>query len=53
MRTNSMRRAGASWSYLALRSPASAASVGWDVRNLASATGRVNPLSATTPISAQ
>jgi hypothetical protein len=29
-----------SWSYLALQSPAYAASVGWDVRNLASATGK-------------
>jgi hypothetical protein len=34
-----------SWSYLALQSPAYAASVGWDVRNLASATGRLRGVS--------
>jgi hypothetical protein len=34
-----------SWSYLALRSPAYAASVGWDVRNLASAAGRLRGIS--------
>jgi hypothetical protein len=34
-----------SWSYLALRSPAYAASVGWDVRNLASATGQLRGVS--------
>ena len=33
------------WSYLALRSPAYAASVGWDVRNLASATGKLHGVS--------
>ena len=34
-----------SWSYLALRSPAYAASVGWDVRNLASAAGKLRGVS--------
>jgi hypothetical protein len=34
-----------SWSYLALQSPAYAASVGWDVRNLASATGKLRGVS--------
>ncbi len=34
-----------SWSYLALQSPAYAASVSWDVRNLASATGQLRGVS--------
>jgi hypothetical protein len=34
-----------SWSYLALRSPAYAASVGWDVRNLATGTGKLRGVS--------
>ena len=34
-----------SWSYLALQSPAYAASVGWDVRNLAAATGQLRGVS--------
>ena len=34
-----------SWSYLALQSPAYAASVGWDARNLASATGKLRGVS--------
>ena len=34
-----------SWSYLALQAPAYAASVGWDVRNLASVTGKLRGVS--------